>query len=154
MSGVFRNIDLPPPQRRGWGRRGGVKSSEDARHCSVLYICKYFVIYAIYLCTVGGRKARLVKTVRRIKLALNSGHSHQKLETAGHQPRKKCFCKCKKSYGKSWGFSRTLGDEILGFEYDFTIFTKVCLRCFYICVFLIKYDITYFLTGFRFCHCC
>jgi hypothetical protein len=27
-----------------WGERGwGVNSSEDARHCSVLYICKYFV---------------------------------------------------------------------------------------------------------------
>ncbi len=27
---------------RGWG----VNSSEDARHCSVLYICKYFVVWA------------------------------------------------------------------------------------------------------------
>jgi hypothetical protein len=53
MSGVFRNIDTPPPHRpalrRGEdtfarGRGGGVfNSSEDARHCSVLYICKYFV---------------------------------------------------------------------------------------------------------------
>jgi hypothetical protein len=61
MSGVFRNIDHPPPHRpasvyppspplvRGgghtyWVMRGrGVKSWEDARHCSVLYICKYFV---------------------------------------------------------------------------------------------------------------
>jgi hypothetical protein len=58
MSGVFRNIDPPPPSppgecvpfgaggghtrsvERGWG----VNSSEDARHCSVLYLCKYFVI--------------------------------------------------------------------------------------------------------------
>jgi hypothetical protein len=58
MSGVFRNIDQLPPHRpasvqpafgavgghtrrveRGWG----VNSSEDARHCSVLYKCKYFV---------------------------------------------------------------------------------------------------------------
>jgi hypothetical protein len=59
MSGVFRNIDpstpsppgecVPPPPfgagrghtrwvERGWGVR------EDARHCSVLYICKYFVV--------------------------------------------------------------------------------------------------------------
>jgi hypothetical protein len=65
MSGVFRNIDHPPPhpltaQRvctpfppplvRGgghtrWVEGGpGVNSSEDARHCSVLYISKYFVI--------------------------------------------------------------------------------------------------------------
>jgi hypothetical protein len=40
MSGVFRNIDPPPPPPRCVG----VNSSEDERHCSVLYICKYFVI--------------------------------------------------------------------------------------------------------------
>jgi hypothetical protein len=60
VSGVFRNIDPPTPSPpgecvppafgaggmthslvdRGWG----VNSSEDARHCSVLYICKYFVV--------------------------------------------------------------------------------------------------------------
>jgi hypothetical protein len=47
MSGVFRP---PPPLVRAggghirWVERGwGVNSSEDARHCSVLYICKYFV---------------------------------------------------------------------------------------------------------------
>ncbi len=57
MSGVFRNIDPPPthpptsvyshafgagggPTR--WVERGwGVNSSEDARHCSLLYISKY-----------------------------------------------------------------------------------------------------------------
>jgi hypothetical protein len=33
---------------RGWG----VKSSEDARHCSVLYICKYFV--CVTVCGKGG----------------------------------------------------------------------------------------------------
>jgi hypothetical protein len=63
MSGVFRNIDPPPPHRLAseqvcpppafgaggghtrWVERGwGVNSlEEDARHCSVLYICKYFV---------------------------------------------------------------------------------------------------------------
>jgi hypothetical protein len=59
MSGVFRNIDPPPPHRPAsvyppafglggrntrWVERGwGVNGSEDARHCSVLYICKYFV---------------------------------------------------------------------------------------------------------------
>jgi hypothetical protein len=60
MSGVFRNIDPPPPPHRpergedtlARGRGGGVNSSEDARHCSVLYICKYFVeisvVYAYY----------------------------------------------------------------------------------------------------------
>jgi hypothetical protein len=65
MSGVFRNIDPPTPPPPGecvppaFGEGGGhtrhslggegvgVKSSEDARHCSVLYICKYFVV-----CTV------------------------------------------------------------------------------------------------------
>jgi hypothetical protein len=52
MSGVFQNIDPPSPHRpasvyppplvrgeRGWG----FKSSVNARHCSVLYLCKYFV---------------------------------------------------------------------------------------------------------------
>jgi hypothetical protein len=52
MSGVFQNIDLLPPLRpaRGggghtrWVERGfAVNSLEDARHCSVLCICKYFV---------------------------------------------------------------------------------------------------------------
>jgi hypothetical protein len=48
MSGVFGNIDQPASVRGKdtlAGRRGGwgVNSSEDARHCSVLYICKYFV---------------------------------------------------------------------------------------------------------------
>jgi hypothetical protein len=61
MSGVFRKIDphpltawrvcTPSPQafsagggHTRWLERGwGVNSSEDARHYSVLYICKYFV---------------------------------------------------------------------------------------------------------------
>ncbi len=60
MSGVFQNIDpptpftarrvcTPPPLVRGedklagWRGGGGVNSLEDARHCSVLCICKYFV---------------------------------------------------------------------------------------------------------------
>jgi hypothetical protein len=44
---------LPPAFGAGgghtrWVERGwGVNSSEDARHCSVLYICKYFVMYSI-----------------------------------------------------------------------------------------------------------
>ncbi len=74
MSGVFRTIDPPPPHRpasvyppslvRGgghirWVERGwGVNSSEDAGHCSVLYICKYFVrrrqgINQLAICTSG-----------------------------------------------------------------------------------------------------
>jgi hypothetical protein len=60
MSGVFQNIDPPPPHcpasvytpplvrgedtlaggRGGWG----VNILEDARHSSVLYICNYFVL--------------------------------------------------------------------------------------------------------------
>jgi hypothetical protein len=63
MYGVFRNIGPPSPHRsasvyplafgaRGghtrWVERGwGVNISEDARHCSVLYIYKYFVISSI-----------------------------------------------------------------------------------------------------------
>ncbi len=55
MSGVFQNNDpFPPPTARrvcpppAFGGEGGgwVKSSEDARHSSVLYICKYFVAFA------------------------------------------------------------------------------------------------------------
>jgi hypothetical protein len=58
MSGVFQNIDPPPPSPPGecvpfrtggghtrWVERGwGVNMLEDARHCSVLYIRKYFVL--------------------------------------------------------------------------------------------------------------
>jgi hypothetical protein len=64
MSGVFQNIDPPPPHhpasvyppdfgagvrtRTRWVERGwGVNSSEDARHCSVLRIYKYFVLQMI-----------------------------------------------------------------------------------------------------------
>jgi hypothetical protein len=38
MSGVFRNTVLTPHPLTA----RGVTSSEDARHCFVLYICKYF----------------------------------------------------------------------------------------------------------------
>jgi hypothetical protein len=60
MSGVFQILDphpltarrvcIPAPFGAGgghtrWVERGwGVNSSEDARHSSVLYICKYFVL--------------------------------------------------------------------------------------------------------------
>jgi hypothetical protein len=55
MSGVFKNIDLPPTHRPA-SVYGGTRTHslggegvvghylEDARHCSVLYIRKYFVI--------------------------------------------------------------------------------------------------------------
>jgi hypothetical protein len=64
MSGVFQYVDPPPPSPPGecvctpafgagggqtrWVERGvhgggGVNILEDARHSSVLYICKYFV---------------------------------------------------------------------------------------------------------------
>jgi hypothetical protein len=55
MSGVFQNIDPPPPPPpshspfvrgvdtlAGWNAGLGVNILEDARHSSVLYICKYF----------------------------------------------------------------------------------------------------------------
>jgi hypothetical protein len=49
MSGVFQNIDPPPLVRgedtlAGWREVGGVNILEDAKHCSVLYIRKYFVM--------------------------------------------------------------------------------------------------------------
>jgi hypothetical protein len=72
MPGVFRNIDPPPPHRTasvyppafgaGGGHTrwveggGGVNSLEDARHCSVLYICKYFVLYSILVHEPGELK--------------------------------------------------------------------------------------------------
>ncbi len=66
MSGVFQKINPPPPHRPAsvyppafgaggantrWAERGwGVNTLADARHCSVLYICKYFVALAsVYL---------------------------------------------------------------------------------------------------------
>jgi hypothetical protein len=75
MSGVFRTIDPPPPHRPASecvpltpafgaggghtrGERGrGVNSSEDARHCSVLYICKYFVVTDKNITDVSNRMA-------------------------------------------------------------------------------------------------
>jgi hypothetical protein len=68
MSGVFQNIDPPPPHRPAsvypppafgaggghtrWLERGrGVNSSEDARHCSLLYVSKYFVATAFVYIT-------------------------------------------------------------------------------------------------------
>jgi hypothetical protein len=45
-----------------WGERGwGVNSSEDARHCSVLYICKYFVGGTMI---DGQWQAHQIKTIR------------------------------------------------------------------------------------------
>ncbi len=37
---LVRGEDTLAGLERGWG----IKSSEDVRHCSVLYICKYFVV--------------------------------------------------------------------------------------------------------------
>ncbi len=67
MSGVFRNIDPPHPSRPAsaypqplvlggghthWVEGGGglIVPSVDARHCSVLYISKYFVQRAVPCC--------------------------------------------------------------------------------------------------------
>ncbi len=58
MTGVFQQKILTPhplTDRRLWGEDtlagwrggGGVNSSEDARHCSVLYISKYFVVQRV-----------------------------------------------------------------------------------------------------------
>jgi hypothetical protein len=66
MSGVFQNID-PPPSPPGecvqtplarpplvWGKDTlagwGVNSSEDARHCSVIYIRKCQVVFLLASC--------------------------------------------------------------------------------------------------------
>jgi hypothetical protein len=86
MSGVFQNIDHPPPHRpasmwcippppppvfgaRGghtrWVERGwGVNILEDVRHSSVLYICKYFVGCSHPL--IWEEKGRLVLSITLI----------------------------------------------------------------------------------------
>ncbi len=71
MSCVLLTIDPPPPHRPAsvhppafgaggghtrWVERGwGVNILEDARHCSELYVCKYFVQYMVQvqLCAVA-----------------------------------------------------------------------------------------------------
>ncbi len=71
MSAVFRNIDPPHPltARRvctlplvrgedtiaGWRGGWGVNSEEDARHCFVLYICKYFVFKGLDFISRGKK---------------------------------------------------------------------------------------------------
>jgi hypothetical protein len=53
-------VCTPPPLVQGedtlagWRGGGGVNILEDARHCSVLYICKYFVHTAEYAGSGGG----------------------------------------------------------------------------------------------------
>jgi hypothetical protein len=70
MAGVFQNIDPPPPDRpasvyppplvrgedtlAGWRGGWGVNILEDARHSSVLYVCKYFVLMVIALKVVAA----------------------------------------------------------------------------------------------------
>ena len=64
MSGVFQNIDPQPPHTlAGWSGGWEVNILEDARHSSVLYICKYFVLIPIivhesmlYLLYAAGTK--------------------------------------------------------------------------------------------------
>ncbi len=61
----------PPPLVRGEdtlarGRGGGVNSSEDTRHCSVLYICKYFVSSPINKYKVESNVHLLNRTVRSL----------------------------------------------------------------------------------------
>jgi hypothetical protein len=71
MSGVFQNIDPPPPHPpasvspppRAFGAGGGpslggggvvVNILEDARHSSVLYICKYFAVIPFHFASISG----------------------------------------------------------------------------------------------------
>jgi hypothetical protein len=68
MSGVFQNIDPPPPHRpergeeSGWG---GVNILEDARHCSVLYILKCFVGFP-YFPVRHQRPFTIIKCIQNI----------------------------------------------------------------------------------------
>ncbi len=94
MSGVFRNIDPPPPPTHltpgecafgaegghtRWVKRGwGVKSSEDARHCSVLYICKNFADKPILAPEYTSIfKIKIYKVSIRLKLFLYISHTHE-----------------------------------------------------------------------------
>jgi hypothetical protein len=68
MSGVFQNIDPPLPHRpasvyhpllvrgkdtlAGWRGGGWVNILDDARHSSVLYMCKYFVLVCYDFCKI------------------------------------------------------------------------------------------------------
>jgi hypothetical protein len=76
MSGVFQNIDPPhphecePPPPRLWcggrtnslGGQGlgwGVNILEAARHCFVLYLRKYFVIYSMQFRPNGAQSCNI-----------------------------------------------------------------------------------------------
>ena len=65
MSGVFQNIDPPPPHHPGihslGGEGVGVNILEDARHSFVLYICKYFVAHTHWVEVPGGGWALIVE---------------------------------------------------------------------------------------------
>ncbi len=90
MSDVFQNIDPPipsppasvypppPPTPRLWcggrthslgGEGWGVNSSEDAKHCSVLYICKNFVVASVGM---GCRESPLELTLVTITPCVSS----------------------------------------------------------------------------------
>ncbi len=82
MSDVFRNI-YPQPLGRGgghtrWLERGwGVNSTEDARLCSVLYLCKYFVqqayLRSLNLSTqVQGIRHRFRQEIKTLDHTCNS----------------------------------------------------------------------------------
>jgi hypothetical protein len=84
MSGVFQNIDPPPPSPpgecipgvhppplvrgedtlAGWREGWGVNILEDARYSSVLYICKYFLFYIVYSESVKIHEAPQCKQYR------------------------------------------------------------------------------------------
>jgi hypothetical protein len=82
MSGVFQNIDPSPPGKcvppRLWcggtthslgGEGIGVNILEDARHCSVLYIRKCFVLYSILTAgveSIGHRDYQPQYTVKKV----------------------------------------------------------------------------------------
>ncbi len=124
MSGVFRNFDPPPPHRpasvylpafgAGGGhtrwveRRWGVKSSEDARLCSVLYKCKYFVCCP-HRATIERRgRTCHCQTLDQNRNILRLTHrlGHTPLTTPGALQRQRVLAHSKRSEGRQKSFER------------------------------------------------
>jgi hypothetical protein len=101
MPGVFQNIDPPPPPsghcvpplvrvedtfaewREGWG----VNILEDARHSSVLHICKYFVVLVKIRRMLRKRNFRATHVYARLlNVRIVGGHQHNMTSSGSRRP--------------------------------------------------------------------